>query len=186
MKRMAALEMSDAGRAAGGKAGKAAGSRAGWAAGGVYTGGGSGGSVHMGGRDHTIYIREEAEGKTPVYDGNLVIFRKLFEISMVTKGLAHTLQRSDKPRVMIHGPARSVLVEAYGSKLVDENERALGHPVEATEGAQVQMKIRSAGSVEGAWREAHRCCLPTSNAGKEALRRSLSCLNMRVGQHPRD
>ena len=80
-----------------------------------------------------------------------------------------------------------MLIERYGPQLVGENERALDYLVEATKGAKIQTKILLAdGSVEGAWREAHRCCLPTSDAGKEALKQSLSRMKMRVGQDPLD
>ncbi|CAB1097730.1 unnamed protein product [Ectocarpus sp. CCAP 1310/34] len=124
------------------RAGRAAGGQAGWAAGrGGYAGGGLGGGLDK----RTAQWKKKR--KPPVYDGNLAVYRQLFENFVSSEGLAHTLHESSYPVKLLHGPSRKELVTVHGGDLVDQNECALNILMESMKDAPFMSKLLTSGSI---------------------------------------
>ncbi|CAN0450228.1 unnamed protein product, partial [Pylaiella littoralis] len=123
--------------------------------------------------------------KTPKFTGDFVLFKTMFEAFMASVGLAQTLEITNYPLRIIQGPPRHVLVANYGEPAVAANERALNYLMEATAGANFQVKILTAGSVEEAWTEALNFNLPVSKAEQNDLVKQLEDLRHEDGEDPK-
>ncbi|CAN0278450.1 unnamed protein product, partial [Pylaiella littoralis] len=104
---------------------------------------------------------------------------------MASVGLAKTLERTDYPLRIMHGPPRRALVDDYGEEAVVASERALDDLMEATAGANFQAKVLAAGSVEEAWTEALNFNLLVSKPEQDDLAKQLEDLRQGDGEDPK-